>query len=242
MVPTRQPSSGHPAPAAEAKGSPPLRLSDIREVLKVDKESCASKPSLREQSHEHVRLAVLTERVELEPLTTRVIHLDAQPPYVLRFHHPDDAHTMPRRKRRCDAPAIVGLASVHKRVCARQGEGARRTVPSNSSPLFVVGSARFVSTNAVDRSTSIGSRMREANSVSVIDAGPTARVTSSEALRPRSARSGRGTAKRDNPAASVSSVKEDGPKNPIPADNRAVQPFALNNPDRRGLKNVPYSL
>jgi hypothetical protein len=72
--------------------------------------------------------------------------------------------------------------------------------------------------------------------------GPSVRVTSTDALRPSSARSGRGTSNRDSPAASVSSVSGDGPKNPVPNETLPVQAPPRKSADALGLKNVPYSL
>jgi hypothetical protein len=100
--------------------------------------------------------------------------------------------------------------------------GARRKVPSNSTPTFVVLSTAFVRTYAVERSTSMGCSTRDAKSVAVSDAAPIRRVMSTDALPPRSATSGLGTASRVSPAASVSSVRTVRPKNPVPADSRAV--------------------
>src|SRR3954465_13982819 len=79
----------------------------------------------------------------------------------------------------------------------------------------------------------------DAKSVVVNDSGPRLRVRSNDALRPRSATSGTGIDRRDNPAASVSSVKGVGAKKPCPAERRLAQPFQRANTDRRGLKNVP---
>jgi hypothetical protein len=82
----------------------------------------------------------------------------------------------------------------------------------------------------------------DAKKVEVIETGPTARVRSIEALRPRSALRGTGTASRASPAASVSSLSGVGAKNPWPADTRLVHPSQRNSADMRGLRNVPNRL
>ena len=72
--------------------------------------------------------------------------------------------------------------------------------------------------------------------------GPCVFVTSMEMLRPRSAASGIGTLNRVRPAASVSSVRGVGPKNPVPAETRPLQSPRRRRAETLGLKNVPYSL
>src|SRR4051812_38361955 len=84
--------------------------------------------------------------------------------------------------------------------------------------------------------------MREANTVAVYDSGPSVRDTSKDVLRPRSASTGCRTSRRVRPAASVSSVIGVGPKKPVPIENLLVQRPACISADKRGLKNVPYSL
>ena len=84
--------------------------------------------------------------------------------------------------------------------------------------------------------------MREVNRVVVKASGPWVRVTSTEALRPRSARSGPSTVSRVRPAASVSSVSGVGPKKPVPTDMRVDQSPKRSSAETRGLKNQPYSL
>ena len=71
--------------------------------------------------------------------------------------------------------------------------------------------------------------------------GPSVRLTSNDALRPSSARSARGICNRVRPAASVSSVSADGPKNPVPSDRRLDHAPERTRAATRGLKNVPYS-
>src|SRR5436853_7069537 len=121
-------------------------------------------------------------------------------------------------------------------------KGARLHVPRSSTPALFVGSDKLMSSYRMSRLTSIGWRMLDANNVVVKDAGPRLRVTSSDALRPRSATSGAGMDRRDRPAASVSSVNGVGAKNPCPADNRLVHPPPRIKADSRGLRNVPYCL
>jgi hypothetical protein len=53
--------------------------------------------------------------------------------------------------------------------------------------------------------------------------GPTVRPTSTEAFRARSERSPSGGSRRESPAASISSTKGVGAKNPPPTDARKVQ-------------------
>src|SRR6185295_16604231 len=84
--------------------------------------------------------------------------------------------------------------------------------------------------------------MRDANRVAVYDTGPSVRDTSNDALNPRSASTGWRTSRRVRPAASVSSVIGVGPKNPVPTESLLIQRPACTSADRRGLKNVPYSL
>jgi hypothetical protein len=49
-------------------------------------------------------------------------------------------------------------------------------------------------------------------------------------------------ASRERPAASVSSVSGDGPKNPAPIESRLFHRPDRNRAAIRGLKKVPYSL
>src|SRR5579885_1990785 len=84
--------------------------------------------------------------------------------------------------------------------------------------------------------------MSEAKKVDVIETGPTLLVTSTEALRPRSALSGVGNERRANPAASVSSVSGVGAKKPCPAEMRLVHPDLRIRADKRRLKRVPFCL
>src|SRR5688572_19965153 len=108
--------------------------------------------------------------------------------------------------------------------------------------MLVVGLGSVLSTYAGDRSTCTGSLMREANTVAVYDSGPSVRDRSNDALRPRSASTAPRTSRRVRPAASVSSVIGVGPKKPVPIESLLVQRPARTSADRRGLKNVPYSL
>ena len=84
--------------------------------------------------------------------------------------------------------------------------------------------------------------MRDANTVAVYDSGPSVRDRSNDALSPRSASTGCRTSRRVRPAASVSSVIGVGPKKPVPTESLLVQRPARASAERRGLKNVPYSL
>src|ERR1700682_6121060 len=84
--------------------------------------------------------------------------------------------------------------------------------------------------------------MEESKPDTVTDNGPTLRVRSTDALRPRSGSSRVGIVKRLSPAACVSSVSGVGAKNPVPTDTRALQPLLRNNAETRGLTNVPYTL
>ena len=84
--------------------------------------------------------------------------------------------------------------------------------------------------------------MRDPKTVAVYESGPWVRERSIEAVRPRSARSGPRTVSRVKPAASVSSVKGVGPKNPVPVDTRVDHCPERTSADTRGLKNHPYSL
>ena len=120
--------------------------------------------------------------------------------------------------------------------------GAFLNVARNSNPAFLVGSARFVSSYRVSRSALTAWLTVEPNTVPVKDAGPTARVTSSDALRPLSASSRTGITSLDKPAASVSSVRGVGAKKPSPAERRLIQPFQRTSAEIRGLTNVPYRL
>src|SRR5205085_2477535 len=107
---------------------------------------------------------------------------------------------------------------------------------------LLVGCGRLTIAYRSSRSTWIGGRMLDAKSVVVKEAGPRLRVRSKEALRPRSATSGKGIDKRDRPADSVSSVSGVGAKNPCPAERRLVQPAPRIRAERRGLRKVPYWL
>src|SRR5688572_16134949 len=117
-----------------------------------------------------------------------------------------------------------------------------RNVARSSIPVLLVGAGKFASSYRPSRATSIGCRTRDANTVAVYESGPIERLTSSDALRPRSATSGLEIVRRARPAASVSSVSGVGAKKPWPAERRLVNPLQRTSAERRGLKNVPYWL
>src|SRR5687767_11875986 len=88
----------------------PSRLSDVREVLAVDEQPEAAEAPLGQQPDNHVGLAHVAVWIDLEPLSSGEVHLDANPAGVLRFSHRHDAGAMPRREGHVEPTSTLGLA------------------------------------------------------------------------------------------------------------------------------------
>jgi hypothetical protein len=114
--------------------------------------------------------------------------------------------------------------------------GARLKVATVSTPALIVG-APHVAKVYVARSTTAGSRLIAKDHRR--QAERTLRMRDVERGAPTAlGLSGSGILRRASPAASVSSVRADGAKNPLPMDARLVQGPRRTSADIRGLTNV----
>jgi hypothetical protein len=103
-----------------AKQRIPSALPDTRDILCVQEQADASEPAFAQEPHDDVGLTHLAERIVLEPLLSRVIHLDAQPSHVFGFHHAYQARAVTRRQGDGNARPRIRFSGIHERVRARQ--------------------------------------------------------------------------------------------------------------------------